>query len=130
QRVLLVGKTTSLRGTFRKMLTDAPDFVTMKENRFIVFSGKDKNLPEDKALVWLDWRTGRSAYAVIHHFRPEDPAKYSKEPLLYIGTTTLNKEGDLPPTLKFALKNWVLIENVVPSAITYNGAPASASLVF
>src|SRR5262249_50856261 len=60
QQVLLVGKTTSLRRTFRKMLTDAPDFVTMKENRFIVFSGKDKNLPEDKALVWLDWRTGRS----------------------------------------------------------------------
>jgi len=130
QKVFLVGKKTSLRYSFRKMLTDAPDFVTLRDNRYFVFSGKDIHQPDDKALVWLDWRGNHSAFAIVHHFGPDDPKKFSKEPLLYVASTNFGASEGLPPELKFAIKNWVIIENVTPSAITYNGAPASATLIF
>jgi hypothetical protein len=128
--VFLVGRPTSLRKTFRKMLTDAPDFVTMRDKEYFAFGGKDKNQPDDKALIWLDWRTGRSAIAIVHHYGPDDPKKYSNEPMLYVASNTLNAANGLPSELKFAVKNWVIIENVTPTSITYNGEPASATLIF
>jgi hypothetical protein len=130
QTTCVAGREKPLRVVFRKMLTDAPDFVTMRDNRYIAFSGHDVIHPEDKALVWLDWRDGRSAIAIIHHWGPDDSKQYSKEPLLWIASVTFHGTEPLPPELTFAIKNWVVLEGITPAAITYNGAPAGASLVF
>jgi hypothetical protein len=130
QTVCLVGKQTSLRTTFRKMLTEAPDFVFMKQNQFITFAGKDIHQPDDKVFVWLDWRSRNSAFAIVHHYGPDNPKQFRKEPMLYVVSTTLSAKDGLPDSLKFLLKNWLIIENAIPDAITFNGAPAAGNLIF
>jgi len=130
QKVYLVGKQTSLRATTKKMLSDAPAFVIFKHNRYVVFSGEDKHQKEDKIMMWLDWKSNSSALAIVHHYGPDDPKQFRKEPMLYVVSEGIVPPEPLPEDLKFMIKNWLLIEGVTPSALTYNGKSASAALIF
>jgi hypothetical protein len=130
QTVCLFGKPTSLRTSFRKMLTEAPDFVALKDNEFITFAGKDVHHPDDKVIVWLDWRTNNSAFAIVHHYGPDNSKQFRKETMLYVVSSTLGTRTTLPESLKFALKNWLIIENSIPDAIRYNNTEEGAQFIF